>query len=890
VSTLLSLTPSLSISTKSPIPSPVVPIAIEDYVICDDDNDGFNQFDFDTVIAPQIFTGGQTAADFTLSYHITQANADSGNSPIINTANYTNASNPQTIYIRLESNANACVSTGSFNIRVEFPPVLNPNYDNELAQCDDLDADFMEANDGFTAFNLTVEDAEIVDGNTSWIVTYYQTMVDAQGDTDAIADPTAYTNTMNGPQTLFIRVTDNDTGCFSFTTVTLRVLPNPSPTPDPEDLIVCDDTNVGDLIETFDLTQNEVAIINGELNVTASYYTSQDDAIMANNAIANPAMHTNEDPDNLGTGITPQTIYVRVTNGDDTTGLNGTGCYSLVSFDVIVNPLPTVTPVPDFIICELMTDDIAEFDLESMTTAILNGQDAADFTVTYHENQGDADMAMNALNSPYTNTSDPQTIYVNITNTVTGCSTSVLTFNIRVDEAAQANPDGIAILYEACDDNMEFDDNPANDSVQFDLATQNPLVLDGQDAINYTVSYYETQADADAGTNPLPNLYENLTNPQVIIVRVDNDIMAAGPINLDLSTLTEGLDVNGDNTIDTIDTDGDTIFDLVDTDSDGNPNGFDTDGDGNIDLIDIDGDGIGDLVDIDNDGVNDNSVDTSMCYETAEVTLQVNPLPAFNLEDTYLLCINTNGTEVINSPVVDTELDAALYSFEWSYEGTVLADETGPSISPTQGGTYTVVVTDTSTSTSTMCTSSDTTLVEVSEPPVITYELLTASFANEHDVRVTATGTTDTSIAVYEFSLNGGPWELGTLNTDGSYSYTFTNIAAGGIIVTARDTKGCGEATAEIMVLDYPVYFTPNGDSYHDTWNIYTIANQPDAKIYIFDRFGKLLKQLSPAGSGWDGTYNGNPMPTSDYWFTLEYTEPGTDTKKTFKAHFTLKR
>ena len=92
------------------------------------------------------------------------------------------------------------------------------------------------------------------------------------------------------------------------------------------------------------------------------------------------------------------------------------------------------------------------------------------------------------------------------------------------------------------------------------------------------------------------------------------------------------------------------------------------------------------------------------------------------------------------------------------------------------------------------------------------------------------------------------------------------------------------------MVLDYPVYFTPNGDGYHDTWNIYTIANQPDAKIYIFDRFGKLLKQLRPAGSGWDGTYNGNPMPTSDYWFTVEYTEPGTDTKKTFKAHFTLKR
>ncbi|MEQ3665458.1 T9SS type B sorting domain-containing protein, partial [Olleya sp.] len=61
---------------------------------------------------------------------------------------------------------------------------------------------------------------------------------------------------------------------------------------------------------------------------------------------------------------------------------------------------------------------------------------------------------------------------------------------------------------------------------------------------------------------------------------------------------------------------------------------------------------------------------------------------------------------------------------------------------------------------------------------------------------------------------------------------------------------------------------------------------------YIFDRYGKLLKQLSPSGLGWDGTYNGNPMPTSDYWFTVEYREPNdtSNTRKQFKAHFTLKR
>ncbi|AUC83696.1 hypothetical protein CW733_09065 [Lacinutrix sp. Bg11-31] len=873
------------------LPSPVVPIAIDDYIICDDDNDGVNQFDFDAVITPQIFTGGQTAADFVLTYHTTQALADSGNNPIVNTSNYTNVANPQTIYIRLVSNANGCVTTGSFIIRVEFPPVIDANYDNELTQCDDLDANYMEANDGFTSFDLTVEDIEITGvTNVSWIVTYYETLADAQADTNAIADPTAYTNIVNGPQTVYVRVTDSDTGCFSFTTVTIRVIPNPSPSPNPVDLELCDDIDIvgpNDLLETFDLTQNEGFIINGEVGVTASYYITQDDAVMGNNAIVDPTQHINEDPANPNVAVTPQTIFVRLTNGTDATGLNGTGCYSLVSFDVIVNPLPVVTPVNDYVICELNTDNVADFDLTTMTAAILNGQDPLIFTVTYHETQGEADASMNDLTASgdYTNTSDPQTIYVNITNTVTGCDTTALTFNLVVDEAAQANPDGVAILYQVCDDTMEFDNDTTNDMVEFDLATQNPFVLDGQDPLNYTVTYYDNQVDADAGTNPLPFTYTNTVNPQVIIVRVDNDI--PGTLNLDLTTLTVGLDVNGDGTIDTIDTTvpADGIFDIVDINGDGVAEGFDTNADGIIDYIDLDGDGLGDLVDLNNDGEVDN--DTSACYETAEITLQVNPMPSFTLEAEYLLCINTNGTEVINSPVIDTGLDPAFYTFVWNLNGTDIAGQTAEFLEPTEGGTYGVIATDIATG----CPSIEVnTFVTVSEPPAVAYEITSLAFADQHDILVTATGTTTTSIAVYEFSIDGGSWELGTLNAAGAYVYTFTDVAAGEHMVTVRDTVGCGETTIPVMVMDYPLYFTPNGDGYHDTWNVYDIGRQPDAVIYIFDRYGKLLKQLSPAGAGWDGTYNGNPMPTSDYWFTLEYREPSTDEKKSIRRHFTLKR
>jgi gliding motility-associated-like protein len=89
------------------------------------------------------------------------------------------------------------------------------------------------------------------------------------------------------------------------------------------------------------------------------------------------------------------------------------------------------------------------------------------------------------------------------------------------------------------------------------------------------------------------------------------------------------------------------------------------------------------------------------------------------------------------------------------------------------------------------------------------------------------------------------------------------------------------------MVVDYPRFFTPNQDGFNDTWNITELETTP-ATLYIFDRTGKLLKQISPEGEGWDGTYNGAAMPASDYWFLVEYKE--NSVMKKFKSHFSLKR
>ena len=134
---------------------------------------------------------------------------------------------------------------------------------------------------------------------------------------------------------------------------------------------------------------------------------------------------------------------------------------------------------------------------------------------------------------------------------------------------------------------------------------------------------------------------------------------------------------------------------------------------------------------------------------------------------------------------------------------------------------------------------------------------------------------------MYEFSLDDGPWQE---------SGTFTGVSAGDHVIRARDLNGCGIGVATVLVIDYPLFFTPNGDGYHDTWNITGIRGLNDAKIYIFDRYGKLLKQLNPAGEGWNGTYNGELMPSDDYWFSIYYVESGNEARKEFRAHFSLKR
>ncbi len=187
-------------------------------------------------------------------------------------------------------------------------------------------------------------------------------------------------------------------------------------------------------------------------------------------------------------------------------------------------------------------------------------------------------------------------------------------------------------------------------------------------------------------------------------------------------------------------------------------------------------------------------------------------------------------------------------------------------------GVYTVIATHKITG----CASQPVAVTVIpSEPAVVTYEVRD-DFADNQSIIVTATGQGNN----FEYQLDGNGFQDSPI---------FSDVHSGIHTITVRDKYGCGSVTVSALVVNYPKYFTPNGDGINDTWNIKDLSGQPSALITIYDRYGKVLKQIRPSGYGWDGLYNGYMMPSDDYWFSVTYKDENQEGKE-FKAHFAMKR
>ncbi|MGO4920702.1 T9SS type B sorting domain-containing protein [Maribacter spongiicola] len=139
-----------------------------------------------------------------------------------------------------------------------------------------------------------------------------------------------------------------------------------------------------------------------------------------------------------------------------------------------------------------------------------------------------------------------------------------------------------------------------------------------------------------------------------------------------------------------------------------------------------------------------------------------------------------------------------------------------------------------------------------------------------------------------------GEYEYSLDNQDYGYQdyHIFNNVKPGERTVYVRDKFGCGIAERlverEISFKNFPAFFSPNGDGINDHWQIITDSQSSELNIefiFIFDRYGNLLKQLNPKSIGWNGNFNGRQVPESEYWFKAV-----SFSRKEIKGHFSLIR
>ncbi len=748
--------------------------------------------------------------------------------------------------------SNGCIANSSVRLEfVDLPDARPP----DAISCDP---------NGVGSFDLTIIESLLLTSlnATDYTVTFYESQVDAQNQTNAVPTTTNYQGTSN-PQTLFVRVEDNLFGCeviYPFQLIVDDVFAAPV-----QDIVGCDDDTDG--ITTVTLADFDPLVGPGYTpgTVTISYYTTQANADAGMNALG--ATFTNS--------ISPETIYARVV------ATNDTGCFDTTSINIVVNVEPEAAQAAsDLILCEdeTLNSGTATFDLRVVENDLIGTQDFTDVSISYYNSQSNADNAVAAILNPeaYSNTANPQTIFVRLEENNSGCFNTANSFDIIVNDTPPAITG--PLLYELCDDAT------GDGLTEFDLTSRSNSITGG--ATGVTLFYYATALDAVNRVNELSSPYTNTSNPQTLFVIVeDNTTGCVSSTTLDLEvkeapqavappsiivcddsntgdlteafnlTVNEAAILNGQNT-------GVTVSYYISL-SDA-ANGINE---------------IGNFTSFDNtttpQAIYVRTENSTGCVNTTSFDIIVNEVPVPQLFDLYYLCLNSTGGVLNTSdspPVLDTGLLSNGWSFTWELDGNIINGESSATLTAVTVGRYTVTVTDPVTG----CNSSQTIEVrELGPPDDFGAQVVTRFFDERQRIEAFATGPA----FQYIFRLDDGAWQ---------YNGSFDNVSPGPHTVVIQDLEGCASVEIPLNVVGYPLYFTPNNDGYHDTWNIVGLNEIAGTTIYIFDRYGKVLKQIDPAGIGWDGTYNGQPLASSDYWFQVNYQENGII--KTFGGHFSLKR
>ncbi|WP_396140560.1 T9SS type B sorting domain-containing protein, partial [Flavobacterium sp.] len=878
-----------------PLPTIIPPAS---YTLCDDNQDGFS-CDFDlTTLEADILQG----VAYNLSFYETRTGAEIGDpvTAIDTTVPYcTLLPFTQTLWVRAEDPFTGCWSIMPIELNVDPSPVAPVNL-NPITVCDQ-DSNPLSAS---TLVNLTQQTAAVLaqqtGAATNYTVTYYTSQLLAEQGTAPIIPATSYFGA--NLQTIWVRVENNNTQCYNLGSFQVFVgIPLVVPTPQP--INECD-TLPNDQFAVFDLTVRQITALPG---YTFQYYPSWTDAQNDTNQITNITSYTN-------VSLAVQTLGVRIISAQGCVG------YTTLNIRVLPAPEPNTNPTVLPAVCEdSTTPGQATIDLTQNESYILNGD--PNLSVQYYPTLTDLENDTNQITNPAsvlvgdaTLVDDPinlvQYVYIAVSgnNTIdhTGrrCYT-VVPQGYVINPLPRVDIIGTSNVYQICES-----DPTGNDNIEiFDLTSQIPDLLEGNVTTpisTYSVAFYET-ATGSPITNP--SAYTNTSSPQPIYVVINNTTTgcssAVGSFTLQVNPKPVfAIDITTDLNYETCDendgiNDGQTLHnglplsDYIDdilgtTQSPADYTvtfHYNSQADAAAGL-----NAIQDLVTYQlQTGTYWVRIENNLtgCYITDSFAVIVEQLAEPNIvASTNIACVNFGETTVNNTLILESQVTGN-YTFEWYAGGNLIPGENGPTLTVTEVTDAQVEFSVIAISNSALQCASDTapdrtrfTVIRSGLASNLTYTV-TNAFSDLQIITVTNDG-----YGVYHYSLDDGP----ILDNGG----VFTNVPIGTHTVhvwDVRDPNGysCGEVSIEdLQIIDYPHYFTPNGDGIHDTWNIVGLEGQPGAKIFIFDRYGKLLKQISSTGAGWDGTYNGYRMPSDDYWFTVDYEENGI--MKQYKSHFAMKR
>ena len=829
---------------------PIAPAIVANLLVCDIDNDGV--FSFNLSAKDAEILDGQSTTDFQVRYFPTEADLEADTNVLSSTA-YINTNVTETIWARIEDKvATYCYDKISFKLTLferafpksaaEIPPVIT---------CDNTSVGTLF--DGFVVLDLTQRTTAILNGqNAGFSLEYYTDSLFTA--LSRIVDPVNFENTITGGQTIYVKmINDLTIECFATTSFEIKV--EKSPVLDTvTEIHQCDDNNDG--VYLFDLSSlKDVEILNVQAAATfnVKYYKTEIDANAGNNQIVGEYTNTSA----------VETIWYRIENRDKT------DCFVVSSFGVHV--YPTANPkasgdISDLAYCDSATfgtdtDGKNVFDLTERASSILNGQDTG-FTLTYYTGVAMASSSEVLSPTAYVNTTaGGETIYVKMSGAYVGCEGST-TFNIVV------NP--LPIIIDIV--NLKQCDNDSDGISDFNLHEADAKISANYE--NEIFTYYKAKSDAEQAVNPITNATVYTSGISKVWARIvtDNGCYRIAEVELIVSTTlipssfleefkTCDDAVDGDNT------NGVSVFDFSSVEATILAGGFFPAGQQPVisyykneaDAL-AEENKIEDTSNYRNVGYPNEQfiyvrVDSGLNNDCIgfgpHIKLIVEKVPEVTLDATGIICANDlpKSIAVKNSD--------PLLTYNWK-DADGLSLGSGVSIEIVKGGKYTVVAVN-----AIGCESSPKTIDMIeSEKAVLTNSAIKVT----DDIR-------NNSINIDVLSLGDGDYEYVLNEIDGDYQDEpyFSNVIPGFHMLYVRDKNGCGISMLEVSVLGFPKFFTPNNDGFNDYWNIKGLSKDrySKASVAVFDRFGKLLKTFDDGDIGWDGSFNGYRVPSSDYWYVI---------------------